>query len=159
MTGIPPGPQPQTPDPTASAGPELVLHALPPVPAPQPAAVTAVPANEDPTERRSAWTAATVMLMVLASALAMLLAGRPLQEALTLAGGVTLLGGAVARWFLADAGPAPCLVVAAAVSGFAVTLTLRGYPIEDVALIAGLAAVIAAEVAARFPRSSSRKGG
>jgi hypothetical protein len=99
------------------------------------------------------------MLMVLATALVMLLAGRPLQEALTVAGGVTLLGGAVARWFLADAGPAPSLVVAAAVSGFAVVLVLRGYPTDEVALIAGLTAIIAGEVATRFPRATSRKGG
>lgn len=162
MTRIPPGSQQQAPDP-AAPDPEQMLHALPSAVAlPEPAASPAEPPPQASTDRRSAWTtwsAPIVMLMVMASALTMLLVGRSLQEALTLAAGVTLLGGEIARRTLADAGPAPCLVVAAAVTAFAVVLVVRGYPLDDVTVISGLAGIVAGEVAGRFPRANSRGEG
>jgi len=110
-------------------------------------------------ERRNAWYAAVVVVVVLGSACALLLTGEPLHEALLLAGGVTLLGAEIARRILADGGPVPSIVVTCAVTALAVVLIARGYEVSDVAVIAGTAGLIAGEVAARVLRSTSPRRG
>jgi hypothetical protein len=110
-------------------------------------------------ERRNAWYAAVLVVVVLGSACALLLTGEPLHEALLLGGGVTLLGAEITRRILADAGPVPSIVVTCAVTALAVVLIARGYQASDVAVIAGMAGLVAGEVAARILRSTTPRRG
>ncbi|GIF16480.1 hypothetical protein [Actinoplanes teichomyceticus] len=107
------------------------------------------PAGGPGGDHRHTWATVLIVLLVLGGVLTMLLTGHPVGEALMLGAGVTLLGGAVARRILTGAGPMPTVVVAAAVTVFAVVLLVRGYPISDAAMICGLVGLVAGEVAAR----------
>ncbi|MEV0900527.1 hypothetical protein [Actinoplanes sp. NPDC049802] len=99
---------------------------------------------------RHAWPAVVIAVLVLAGVLAMLLTGHPLEEALMLGGGVTLLGVTLARRVLAGAGPMPTVVLAAAVAVFAGVLVIRGYLVADVAVACGLTGLVAGEIVGRY---------
>jgi DMSO reductase anchor subunit len=110
--------------------------------------------------QRGSWYAATLVVVVFGSFCTMLLTGEPLHEALLLAGGVTLLGAEITRRILSDAGPVPSIVVTCAVTALAVVLLVCGYQASDVAVITGMAGIVAGEVVSRVMHPTTpRQGG
>ncbi|GIF73701.1 hypothetical protein [Asanoa siamensis] len=107
-----------------------------------------------PGPRRASWWPIVVpALLVLATTTVVLLAGHPLQDALVCAAGFALIGNQVARRLVGDASPLPTVIVGSAVTAFGAVLVLMGYDLFDAALGAGLAGVVAGEVAGRLSAS------
>lgn len=119
----------------------------------------AAPAPLPADDQVRAWSAVAVMVLVLGSACAMLLTGQPVNDALMLAGGVTLLGVGVARRAVTDGGLPATIAITGAVTTFAVVLLIRGYEIADVAIVSGGAGLIAGEVTAWVLRTCTLRRG
>jgi len=88
--------------------------------------------------------------LVLACTTALLLTGHPLTDALLGACGLALTGNEVARRILADAGPLPVIIAAAAVAAFGAVLVVRGATLAQAAMGAGIAGLLAGEMAGRM---------
>ena len=130
---------------------------IPPVHS-HPPAESASPPGPGGDEPR-AWAAVILVVLVLGSASAMLFTGHDVNQALLLAGGVTLLGVAIARRILTDGGLLATIAIAGVVTAFAVVLLIRGYDLSDVAMVSGGAGLVAGEVTAWVLRTSTPRRG
>ena len=90
------------------------------------------------------------VVTVVASTLALLLTGHPLNDALVGGGGIALVSAEVARRVVNDAGLVPTGIVAGAVSVFGSVVYVLGYSLAEVAGAAGVVALIAGELAGRL---------
>jgi hypothetical protein len=90
------------------------------------------------------------VVLVLGCCAALLLTGHTLNDALAGAAGMALIGGQAARRVLADAGPLPTMIVASAVAVFGAVLIITGYDLSHAAVGAGIAGLVAGEVAGRM---------
>ncbi|MDG4822878.1 hypothetical protein O7635_13565 [Asanoa sp. WMMD1127] len=115
-------------------------------------------ASADPRPRpASTWPVVLPALLVLGATTALLVAGHPLQDALLWAAGLALVGNQVARRIIRDSGPAPTVVVGSAIAVFGAVLVLLGYGLAEAALGAGLAGLVAGEVAGRLSTADARR--
>jgi hypothetical protein len=87
---------------------------------------------------------------VLSTAAVLLVRGDTLLDALVGAAGLALIGNEVARRLIVDESPLPTVVVGSAVAAFGAVLILTGSSLSEASLGAGLAGVIAGQVAARL---------
>jgi uncharacterized membrane protein (UPF0136 family) len=125
----------------------------------RPEARDAPPPDDEPPHRpRAAWLTAVTMAGVLGCAAALLLTGHPLGDAMAGAAGMALVGGQVARRVIADAGPLPTVIVVLAVAVFGAILIILGYGLPQSAMGAGMAGLVAGEVAGRLPGTGNSSG-
>lgn len=87
------------------------------------------------------------VVLVLSCTALLLLTGYTLKDALIGAAGTALIGGQVARRVIADAGPAPTVIVGSAVAAFGAVLLSLDYSIADAMMGAGIAGLVAGEMA------------
>ncbi len=113
---------------------------------------------EAPTTARPWWAGAAVTVLVLACAGALLVAGHNLEDALVGAAGMALIGGQVAHRIVTDSGHLPTVIVASAIAIFGAILLITGYDLSYAAMGAGVAGLVAGEVARRsFGQHSGRE--
>ncbi|MEH1099200.1 hypothetical protein [Micromonospora sp. CPCC 205561] len=89
-----------------------------------------------------------VIVIVFATSVALLLSGRPLDEALPAAGAIVLLAGEVARRMVGVHGPLPTALGTATVAALAGAVLLAGRPPTEVAVAVCLTGVLAGRVSA-----------
>src|SRR4051812_23114201 len=92
---------------------------------------------------RFPWPTVVAVVLVLGCAVALLITGSTINEALAGAAGMALTGNEVARRIVADAGPLPVVIVASAVVAFGSVLAVMGYSLSEAAMGAGAAGLVA----------------
>ncbi|WP_327029885.1 hypothetical protein OG989_05615 [Micromonospora sp. NBC_01740] len=106
-----------------------------------------LPATRRPAPQPGAWwPGVIVIVIVIATSVALLLSGRALDETLLTAGAVVLLAGEVARRTVGVHGPLPTALVTAAVAVLAGAVLLTGRPPTEVALAVCLTGAVAGRV-------------
>ncbi len=124
-----------------------------------PAAPQRQPSDEPPEAptTRPWWAGAAVTVLVLGCAAALRVAGYNLEDALVGAAGMALIGGQVAHRIVTDSGHLPTVIVASAIAIFGAILLITGYDLSYAAMGAGVAGVVAGEVARRSFGQHSRR--
>ncbi|WP_173159050.1 hypothetical protein [Phytohabitans suffuscus] len=105
---------------------------------------------QDRPAARPPWAGVSVTLLVLGCAAALLIAGNSLADALLGAGGMAVTGGQVAHRIVTDPGHLPAMIVASAIAIFGAILLIIGYELSYAAMGAGMAGLVAGEVARRL---------
>ncbi|GAA0953121.1 hypothetical protein [Virgisporangium aurantiacum] len=109
------------------------------------------PPKDDLPPDRNAWIpVAIAVVVVLGSTSVFLVTGHDLFDAMLGGSGMALVGNQAARRIIADGGPLPSVIVGAAVTVFAAILIAKGYDLPKALMGAGVAGLLAGEVAGRM---------